>query len=874
MHKRVPGVTAAPPARVFAARAHRGHECSAPRHIQQFGNCSGIVTALERVPSTNMILTATTDGSVNVWSSDSVNAKFKMRAEHGVSGLCFTGEAHLAFHSARSIHVILLRHFFATFAECSAVPTSAKLVAPGCIMTPCSVRGCLGPCVIVRSASISLILSVQGDEGEAASKHSPVCGRPEQAPSGRHLTYGLFVQDTSVRFLKASNGESITTVPPQLTTHAIASWCFDALACRLFVLLNNSDIHIWTMPSGAPATLTGIWTQASGERLACLGLLIAGSMRHERAQALGLCASVTAPPDLVVAGTEEGDVVFLHPDSEDVAMRFCAHKQMRITHVLACADEHRLLTVTDTGLKVWDLGKGVKMVRATSSASPVSCVASFGPWFVLGTSAGGVRWISTRSGEEQAGGGPVHSKCVTSIQADLLGQRAVSSSLDGTLKVWSAARELLHTIWVGRPLTCACFANGTGDIVCGVRHELIRICGHMYQDVCSRRSTPQAAAGSDAPCSQVTVHVPLAVRRSARSVLARDAHACAWLTAVDATSHSSGGDSGLDEFDDPSDSDSASDGSSADGHCLKRAPIDVQNMTVAALAQLRKAQMQHRFAAAGTAVATIKPLTPTHKAIAKAYATGGLELDVLPAAQRSEAELAAVRSHDPSCLGLPQHDAACCLLLHAAQCPNAESRTCAAVFTVVVCSALHHTALQEAFEALRSMDLASKSAGCSTATPPATASATILEAVKRLVLATDQPASARPQAAPALAGSLQPSLRRALGVVAHPLVFLNGYFPEELKEPATKIKQKKKTKRRRRKKKRVAASGLAGLEQRAADDAALYGALSEYKWSDSICKSAMTALVPKQTFRASDVAAEPVGAIGRAPEDDEAQEST
>ena len=151
------------------------------------------------------------------------------------------------------------------------------------------------------------------------------------------------------------------------------------------------------------------------------------------------------------------------------------------------------------------------------------------------------------------------------------------------------------------------------------------------------------------------------------------------------------------------------------------------------------------------------------------------------------------------------------------------------------------------------------------ATSQTDASAAILAAVRRLALASPAATMQRSSRDQALAGRLQPSLRRALRVVAHPEAFNNGYMPEELQAtPGTKVKRRK-GRRRRRKRKVAVTAGIAGLEQRATDDALLHEALSEYKWRASLARHAAKdpAIMPGQRVRAYSVPAEPVGRIQR-----------
>lgn len=107
---------------------------------------------------------------------------------------------------------------------------------------------------------------------------------------------------------------------------------------------------------------------------------------------------------------------------------------------------------------------------------------------------------------------------------------------------------------------------------------------------------------------------------------------------------------------------------------------------------------------------------------------------------------------------------------------------------------------------------------------------------------------------PALASRLQPSLRKALGVVGHTDAFLDGFAPPRV------AARKRGKRRRRRRKKPAVASGVAGLEERAATDAALQAAMVEYKWGRSVCTRAAVDLAPTRPLGSA--GSEPLGPLG------------
>ena len=387
-------------------------------------------------------------------------------------------------------------------------------------------------------------------------------------------------------FHDTRTGTSVVTVPPQLTTCAVLSWCFDAVASRLYVLLDQGHVHVWQVLAAQPAAVVDIWVHLAAEQLTCLGLLVSGGIPDERAQKLGLCAVGQSMPDLIMVGTSTGDVMFLSAEGQ-VQMRFCAHKLLPVKHVCACAQEHRLLTVTDAGIKLWDLSKGARMLFAAANVSQVTCVTTLGCRFALGTSGGGVRFIEMRWGSEQPVQGTQHGKRTTSVQADCVLGLLVSSSLDGTVKVWNTRGELCSTIWIAQPVTCACIVSGDGDIVCGIGQELVHIRSGMY--------SAESASNTGPTTAETT---PLEVSRATDCPLARHGVDAWWPQVHTASSDGSAGSSSA--------SDSDNEGQETRGRASRgrvpRASTDVQRLSVAALAQLRKEQMAARFQLAGEAV--------------------------------------------------------------------------------------------------------------------------------------------------------------------------------------------------------------------------------------------------------------------------------
>lgn len=122
------------------AMTARAPACREPKRIQDLHNFSSIVCAVERVPKTSMIVTASLDGAIVAWSMESFEALFRMKAQRGVRGLRFIDATSFVFWATYEAHVIMLRHFFTTFMECNSPLAAIETPAPGILMCTCEVR--------------------------------------------------------------------------------------------------------------------------------------------------------------------------------------------------------------------------------------------------------------------------------------------------------------------------------------------------------------------------------------------------------------------------------------------------------------------------------------------------------------------------------------------------------------------------------------------------------------------------------------------------------------------------------------------------------------------------------------------------------------
>lgn len=117
----------------------------------------------------------------------------------------------------------------------------------------------------------------------------------------------------------------------------------------------------------------------------------------------------------------------------------------------------------------------------TNLGSNGTSAAVCGNNFVVGTGSGAIYVVESKTGLctitlSRA----IHTGTVHSIDVDHSGEWLVSTSADGTVKVWTLKGSVITSLQNTRKVVCACFLNDKHDIVIAARTQLEVVASEHY----------------------------------------------------------------------------------------------------------------------------------------------------------------------------------------------------------------------------------------------------------------------------------------------------------------------------------------------------------------------------------------------------------
>lgn len=119
----------------------------------------------------------------------------------------------------------------------------------------------------------------------------------------------------------------------------------------------------------------------------------------------------------------------------------------------------------------------------TNLGSNGTSAALCGNQFVVGTGSGAIYVVESQTGLctitlSRA----IHTGTVHSIHADNSREWLVSTSADGTVKIWNMRGSIVSSLQNTRKVVSACFLNNKQDIVIGAETQLEVIASEHYTD--------------------------------------------------------------------------------------------------------------------------------------------------------------------------------------------------------------------------------------------------------------------------------------------------------------------------------------------------------------------------------------------------------
>eukprot|EP00892_Ulva_mutabilis_P006734 jgi/Ulvmu1/4432/UM002_0157.1 len=391
-----------------------------PKYICTFGAFTSLVTALQRVPDSPSVVVANQDGSLKMWCMETFQPQVSIKVGSGISYFCFASKQCGVLWHGRTAHVLWLRCMFPPFFN-------------------------------TTSTAISL---------ERASLESVL----------------VRFEDDSARLLDAQTGKVVMSVPPQLASQSVNSCALSSFSQTIYMLLSSSVVHVWQpVPHTDRTQLVGVWTQHRRSRLVTLCIAPQETVPSAQLRSWGL-PPARQEDEFLFGGTADGDVWIMDRSTGAQMISFCAHKLCGIKHILCDPELQRVLTTAGSAARVWSFKNGVTSMGTTNLVSDATSTALCGSHFVIGTASGAVHIVESHTGLCAITlACAVHTGAVNSIEADSQREWLVSTSSDGTVKVWNLSGAVIYSLQNTRQVACACFLNGNPDLLLGAPTQLEKV---------------------------------------------------------------------------------------------------------------------------------------------------------------------------------------------------------------------------------------------------------------------------------------------------------------------------------------------------------------------------------------------------------------
>lgn len=121
------------------------------KFVSKFGSFASIVVSLLRVPHSNSIMTATKDGSVKMWSLDTLQPQLAMKSAAGISSFNFIDTSRCLLNHGRIVRVLSLRHCFPVLVMCDSDVASMERTGKDSVLLWCK--------VLIPTHAVSAMLS-------------------------------------------------------------------------------------------------------------------------------------------------------------------------------------------------------------------------------------------------------------------------------------------------------------------------------------------------------------------------------------------------------------------------------------------------------------------------------------------------------------------------------------------------------------------------------------------------------------------------------------------------------------------------------------------------------------------------------------------
>lgn len=108
--------------------------------------------------------------------------------------------------------------------------------------------------------------------------------------------------------LDAHTGNTVMSVPPQLSSQSIRSCAWSSFSQNMYILLSNSTLHVWQpVPQTDRMQLAAVWTEHRRNRLVTLCITSQDTIPPAQLRFWGL-PPAQQEDEYLFAGTSDGDV--------------------------------------------------------------------------------------------------------------------------------------------------------------------------------------------------------------------------------------------------------------------------------------------------------------------------------------------------------------------------------------------------------------------------------------------------------------------------------------------------------------------------------------------------------------------------------------
>ncbi|WIA34924.1 hypothetical protein OEZ86_013208 [Tetradesmus obliquus] len=350
---------------------------------------------------------------------------------------------------------------------------------------------------------------------------SASCALTSLEPAGHGLLMATF-SDSSIRLLDASStcsDRSALTTVPQLSSAGLLKAAADLAGGRLFALLSNGHVHVWELHLTRPPVLQEAWTHLERERCCSIAFMQGASMDAAAARSLGLSVREAAPAaakgadpqaagqdtaapaaaaaevmargvteDHLFIGTAKGEVLVCDASRQGLlVLRVPVLKLLPVSLLLLDAARNCMVVAGGSVVRLWDLAS-LTCIAELEASHQLLCGHIMDGVLLLGSSCGRCHMLSLDTGRSvsaaaapqtaaaasshggsngsgSSGSSGDHDGPVTCISGNSYLQHFVTCSRDGYVKLFGLDRRLRASIYLGTPLAAAAFLNDSGDLL-------------------------------------------------------------------------------------------------------------------------------------------------------------------------------------------------------------------------------------------------------------------------------------------------------------------------------------------------------------------------------------------------------------------------